>query len=103
MWADGLAFPIGMAISADGATLIVAESCVNRLTAYDTWTRRRSHVGGRSRRPSGRDLCGLRGAVWYADVGSRRCVRVRERGEFPDIVSLVGLQPQAEILLCAAP
>jgi len=28
------------------------------------------------------------GAVWYADVGSRRCVRMREGGEVLDIVSL---------------
>ena len=33
--ADGLAFPNGMAISPDGATLIVAGSYGNRLTAYD--------------------------------------------------------------------
>src|SRR5580765_6400918 len=33
--ADGLAFPNGMAVTADGATLIVAESYANRLTAFD--------------------------------------------------------------------
>ena len=33
--AGGLAFPNGMAISADGATLVVAESYANRLTGYD--------------------------------------------------------------------
>src|SRR5258708_15826106 len=33
--ADGLAFPNGMAITADGSTLIVAESYGNRLPAYD--------------------------------------------------------------------
>ena len=33
--ADGLAFPNGMAISADGGTLIVAESYAEQLTAYD--------------------------------------------------------------------
>ncbi|MGO8962627.1 MAG: SMP-30/gluconolactonase/LRE family protein [Mycobacterium sp.] len=33
--ADDLAFPNGMAITADGKTLIVAESYGNRLTAYD--------------------------------------------------------------------
>ena len=33
--ADDLAFPNGMAITADGETLIVAESYGNRLTAYD--------------------------------------------------------------------
>lgn len=33
--AHGLVFPNGMAITADGSTLIVAESYGNRLTAYD--------------------------------------------------------------------
>jgi hypothetical protein len=33
--ADGLAFPNGMAISADGSDLIVAESYAERLTAFD--------------------------------------------------------------------
>jgi sugar lactone lactonase YvrE len=33
--ADDLSFPNGMAISADGATLIVAESWAQRLTAFD--------------------------------------------------------------------
>ncbi len=32
--ADGLAFPNGMAITADGSTLIVAESYAQRLTEY---------------------------------------------------------------------
>ncbi len=33
--ADDLAFPNGMAISPDGATLVIAESYANRLTGYD--------------------------------------------------------------------
>ena len=33
--ADDLAFPNGMAITADGTTLIVAESYGNRLMAFD--------------------------------------------------------------------
>jgi sugar lactone lactonase YvrE len=33
--ADGLAFPNGMVVTADNATLIVAESFARRLTAYD--------------------------------------------------------------------
>ena len=33
--ADGLAFPNGMAVTADGSTLIVAESYAEQLTAYD--------------------------------------------------------------------
>ena len=90
--ADGLAFPNGMAISPDGATLIVAGSYGNRLTAYDIG--RDGGLGGRRTwadtpgdHPDG--ICAdSEVAVWYADVGSRRCVRVREGGEVLDIVSL---------------
>ena len=90
--ADDLAFPNGMAITADGETLIVAESYGNRLTAYDIGqtgdlTRRRTwaEVGGDH--PDG--ICiDADGAVWYADVGNRHCVRVREGGEVLDTVEL---------------
>ncbi|MFZ0226288.1 MAG: SMP-30/gluconolactonase/LRE family protein [Mycobacterium sp.] len=90
--ADDLAFPNGMAISADGETLILAESYANRLTAYDiadngdlagrrTWAK----VG--DDHPDG--ICiDTDGAVWYADVGNRHCVRVREGGEVLDTVKL---------------
>jgi sugar lactone lactonase YvrE len=90
--ADGLAFPNGMAISPDGATLIVAESYAERLTAYDI-----SGGGGLANRrvwaqtpddhPDG--ICvDAEGAVWYADVGNKRCVRVREGGEVLATVDL---------------
>jgi sugar lactone lactonase YvrE len=79
---DGLAFPNGMVISPDGATLIVAESGGNRLTAYDIG--RDGGLGGRRTwadtpgdHPDG--ICAdSEGAVWYADVASGRCVRVRD-------------------------
>jgi sugar lactone lactonase YvrE len=90
--ADGLAFPNGMAISPDGATLIVAESYASQLTAYAIG----SHKGLGSRRvwaatpgdhPDG--ICmDADGAAWYADVGNRRCVRVREGGEVLATASL---------------
>ncbi len=51
--ADDLAFPNGMAITADGATLIVAESYANRLTAYDIGHDGRLPPGGRGRTPRG--------------------------------------------------
>src|SRR5262252_1562567 len=83
--ADDLAFPNGMAITQDGAMLIVAESYGNRLTAYDI-----SGDGGLGNRrvwaetpgdhPDG--ICvDAEGAVWYADVGNKHCVRVREGGQ----------------------
>jgi sugar lactone lactonase YvrE len=83
--ADDLAFPNGMAITADGATLIVAESYANRLTAYDiahdgTLGNRRTWADARGDHPDG--ICvDAEGAVWYADVANRHCVRVREGGE----------------------
>jgi sugar lactone lactonase YvrE len=83
--ATGLAFPNGMAVSADGATLIVAESYGGRLTAFDI-TADGSLSTGRlwADLPGGAPdgIClDAEGAVWYADVPNRRCVRVREGGE----------------------
>lgn len=84
--ADGLAFPNGMAITADGSTLIVAESYAHRLTAYDIeadggLARRRVWADlGEAAYPDG--ICvDAEGAVWYADVPNRRCVRVAEGGQ----------------------
>lgn len=83
--ADDLAFPNGMAILPDGGTLVVAESYANRLTAYaigpDGDLRdRRVWAETPGDHPDG--ICvDAEGAIWYADVGNRRCVRVREGGE----------------------
>jgi sugar lactone lactonase YvrE len=83
--ADGLAFPNGMAITADGSTLIVAESYAEQLTAYDiaddgTVADRRIWASTPGDHPDG--IClDDDGAVWYADVGNRHCVRLREGGE----------------------
>ncbi|MGA6206974.1 SMP-30/gluconolactonase/LRE family protein [Nocardia testacea] len=82
--ADDLAFPNGMAITADGATLIVAESYAERLTAYDITTSgdlagRRVWAATPGDHPDG--IClDAEGAAWYADVGNRHCVRVAEGG-----------------------
>lgn len=90
--ADGLAFPNGMAITPDNATLIVAESYANRLTAYDIATdghleNRRVWAETPEDHPDG--ICmDVDGAVWYADVGNHRCVRVLEGGE---VLATVGL------------
>ena len=83
--ADNVAFPNGMAVTPDDSTLIVAESYAKRLTAFDI-----ASNGGLSRRRVWADLgdgvpdgicLDAAGAVWYADVPHRRCVRVREGGE----------------------
>jgi sugar lactone lactonase YvrE len=82
--ADGLAFPNGMAISDDNSTLIVAESYAEHLTAFEIadgggLTNRRVWAETPGDHPDG--IClDNDGAVWYADVGNRHCVRIREGG-----------------------
>lgn len=90
--AEDLAFPNGMAITEDGATLIVAESHGNRLTAYDVsqdgdLDNRRIWADAREDHPDG--ICvDAEGALWYADVANRHCVRIREGGEVLATVEL---------------
>ncbi|HKA01036.1 MAG TPA: SMP-30/gluconolactonase/LRE family protein [Candidatus Solibacter sp.] len=83
--ADGGAFPNGMAVTANNSTLIMAESHGKRLSAFDiaangdlsngrVWANLKQGV------PDG--ICiDEEGAVWYADVPNKQCVRVREGGE----------------------
>ena len=81
--ADGVAFPNGMAVTPDGATLIVAESYGQRLTAFDI-----APDGGLANRRIWAEVDGhpdgicldADGALWYADVPGRCCVRVAEGG-----------------------
>jgi sugar lactone lactonase YvrE len=81
-----------MAITPDNATLIVAESYGNRLTAFDI-----AADGGLSNRRVWADLgdgapdgicLDAAGAIWYADVPNKRCVRVREGGEVLQTIAL---------------
>jgi sugar lactone lactonase YvrE len=83
--ADGLAFPNGMAITADNATLIVAESFAGRLTAFDI-----AADGSLSNRRVWAEVTGdgicldADGAVWCSAVdpeGGNVCHRVREGGD----------------------
>ncbi len=98
-FAEELAFANAMAIAPDNSTLIVAESHGKRLTAFDI-----AADGSLSNRRVWADLTGLtglggdgvpdgicidaEGAVWYADVPNKRCVRVREGGEVLETVQL---------------
>jgi sugar lactone lactonase YvrE len=90
--ADDIAFGNGMAITADGSTLIVAESWGNRLTAFDiagdgSLSGRRVWVGLGGGFPDG--IClDAEGAAWYADVPGQCCVRVREGGEVLQSIEL---------------
>lgn len=90
--ADSLAFPNGMTVTPDNTTLIVAESYANQLTAFDiaadgTLANRRVWAEVGNDHPDG--IClDADGAVWYADVGTKRCVRVREGGEVLQTIEL---------------
>ncbi|MFL5806225.1 MAG: SMP-30/gluconolactonase/LRE family protein [Roseiflexaceae bacterium] len=90
--ADGVAFPNGMAVTPDNATLIVAESYGKRLTAFDI-----AADGGLSNRRVWADLgdgapdgicLDAENAIWYGDVPNKRCVRVREGGEVVQTIDL---------------
>lgn len=90
--ADDLAFPNGMALSADGSTLVVAESYRSRLVAFtveddgDLSGRRVfAELGGDA--PDG--IClDADGNAWYADVPHQHVVRVAEGGRILDRVDV---------------
>jgi sugar lactone lactonase YvrE len=86
---EGMAFPNGMAVTSDGATLIAADSYGKELIAFEI-----AGDGGLSNRRVWADLgdgvpdgicVDEEGAVWYADVPNRRCARVAEGGEILDV------------------
>ena len=90
--ADSLAFPNGMAVTADNATLICAESYGKKLTSFD--------IASDGSLSDGRVWADLgdgvsdgicvdaEGAVWYGDVPNMRCVRVREGGDLLQTIEL---------------
>ena len=90
--AEDLAFPNGMAVTPDNATLIVAESHGNRLTAFDIGgdgdlTGRRVFADLGDDPPDG--ICvDAEGAVWFATVPGRRCVRVADGGQVLQTIPL---------------
>jgi sugar lactone lactonase YvrE len=90
--ADDMWFPNGMVVTPDGSTLIVAESHAHRLTAF-TITANGDLVDRRTWAdlPPGAAPDGIcldaEGAVWYADVPNRQCVRVAAGGEVLQTVS----------------
>jgi sugar lactone lactonase YvrE len=90
--ADGVAFPNGMVVTPDNSTLIVGESYGNKLTAFDiaadgSLSNRRLWADVGEDHPDG--IClDAEGAIWYGDVGNKRCVRVREGGEVLQTINL---------------
>jgi sugar lactone lactonase YvrE len=90
--ADAVAFPNGVAVTPDNRTLILAETYAHRLTAFDIATdgalsNRRVWAELGEEYPDGICLDG-EGAVWYADVPGKHCVRVREGGQVLQTVEL---------------
>ncbi|MFI9582676.1 SMP-30/gluconolactonase/LRE family protein [Streptomyces sp. NPDC052236] len=90
--ADDLAFPNGMAVTADNSTLIVAESYGHGLAAFDI-----DADGGLSHRRVWADLgdgtpdgicVDAENAVWYADVPHQLCARVAEGGRVLETIEL---------------
>jgi len=90
--ADDIAFPNGMAVTADNSTLIVADSYRHNLVAFDI-----GPAGGLSGRRTWADLgqgtpdgicADAQDAVWYADVPNQRCVRVAEGGPVLETIAL---------------
>jgi sugar lactone lactonase YvrE len=82
--AEDIAFPNGMAVTADNSTLIVADSYRHSLVAFQIGadgglSDRRVWAGLGDGVPDG--IClDVQNAVWYADVPNQRCVRVAEGG-----------------------
>ena len=90
--ADDIAFPNGMAVTADNSTLIVADSYRHALVAFDIGA-----DGGLSNRRVWADLgegtpdgicADAQNAVWYADVPNERCVRVADGGTVLQTIEL---------------
>jgi sugar lactone lactonase YvrE len=90
--AQDLAFPNGMAVTADNATLVVADSYRHELVGFDigtdgTLSGRRVWAELGEAAPDG--IClDADGAAWYADVPHQDCVRVAEGGAVLDSVPL---------------
>jgi sugar lactone lactonase YvrE len=97
--ATDLAFPNGMVITPDGATLIVAESRGRRLTAFDL-----SRDGSLSRRREWAALEGgafpdgicldEEGAIWVASPSTCEVLRIVEGGK---VVDRLGTEPRQAI------
>ena len=89
--AEDLAFPNGMIITPDGASLIVAESWAGHLSAFDLapngdLSNRRVWADLGEGAPDG--ICmDAEGAIWYGDVPNQECVRVLEGGKVTDRVA----------------
>ncbi len=83
--AEDIAFPNGMAVTADGSTLVVADSYRHHLVGFtvaDDGSLSDRHVWADLGDHSPDGIClDADGAAWYADVPHEVCVRVAAGGE----------------------
>jgi sugar lactone lactonase YvrE len=90
--ADDIAFPNGMAVTADNSTLLVADSYRHSLVAFDiggdgVLSNRRVWADVGEGVPDG--ICvDAQNAAWFADVPNQRCVRIAEGGSVLQVVRL---------------
>ncbi|MGN5477939.1 SMP-30/gluconolactonase/LRE family protein [Cupriavidus basilensis] len=92
--ATGLEFPNGSVIIEDGKTLIVAETWLGRLTAFDIDSEgelgnRRLYADLGTREPDGICADGA-GAIWVACFNTGEFLRVLEGGAITDIIKFDG-------------
>jgi sugar lactone lactonase YvrE len=128
--ADELGFPNGMVLTPDGGTLIVAETMMNRLSAFtvtgDTMSERRDWaVFGAA--PTSTSVAEIlkhatvvpdgicldaEGAIWVADVFNNRLIRVGEGGKILDelktedvcvFACMLGGEDGRTLFACVAP
>jgi len=127
--ADGLGFPNGTVLTPDGRTLIVAETLMNRLSAFEvnagklgerrTWaafgpppdsTSADEIVARADVVPDG--IClDAEGAVWVADITHSRLIRVAEGGRIlqslptpmPPFACMLGGDDGRTLFACVAP
>jgi sugar lactone lactonase YvrE len=114
--ADGIGFPNGMAMTPDGRTLIVAETTMNRLSAFDVSAGRlgpRRNWAAFGDAPATEDFNELlaqvsvvpdgicldaEGAVWVADANGHRLLRVAEGGRILEELSTGAMNSFAVML-----
>jgi sugar lactone lactonase YvrE len=128
--ADRLGFPNGMVLTPNGNTLIVAETTMNRLSAFDLASGRlgkRRTWAAFGDPPTSTDFATLfgqldvapdgicldaEGAIWVADAKNARCIRVAEGGDIleelktdgPGVFAcMLGGADGRTLFLCAAP
>lgn len=88
--ADGGRFPNGMAITADNNTLLMAEShgrCITAFTIGQDGSLSNRRLWAAVDGPPDGICLDAEGALWYADVPSARCLRIREGGEVLETIT----------------